>query len=73
MATARLQKCLRKDGCDPHNTFNIWCTRKKYERSSLSENVIEAGGCASESLDKVMSGKHFNRAMCVHKVTLEAD
>ena len=46
---------------------------KKYERSSLSENVIEAGGCASESLDKVMSGKHFNRAMCVHKVTLEAD
>ena len=43
------------------------------KRSSLSENVIEAGVCASESLDKVMSAKHFNQALCVHKVTLEAD
>ena len=40
--------------------------------SELSEIVIDAGLCASGSLDKVMSGKHFNRALRVHKVMLEA-
>ena len=45
---------------------------KKMKGSGLSEIVIEAGVCASGSLDKVMSGKHFNRALRVHKVTLEA-
>ena len=45
---------------------------KKMKGSGLSEIVIEAGVCASGSLDKVMSGKHFNRALRVHKVMLEA-
>ena len=45
---------------------------KQMKGSGLSEIVIEAGVCASGSLDKVMSGKHFNRALRVHKVTLEA-
>ena len=40
--------------------------------SGLSEIVIEAEVFASESLDEVMSGKHFNRALRVHNVTLEA-
>ena len=45
---------------------------KMMKWSGLSEIVIEAGVCASGSLDKVMSGKHFNRALLVHKVMLEA-
>ena len=45
---------------------------KKMKGSGLSEIVIEAGVCASGSLDMVMSGKHFSRALRVHKVTLEA-
>ena len=40
--------------------------------SGLSEIVSEAGVCASGSLDKVMSGKHFKRALRIHKVMLEA-
>ena len=40
--------------------------------SGLSEIVIEAGVCASGSSEKVMSEKQFNRALRVHKVTLEA-
>ena len=40
--------------------------------SGLSEIVIEAGLCVSGSLEKVTSGKHFNRALRVRKVTLQA-
>ena len=40
--------------------------------SGLSEIVIETGVCASGSLEKVMSGQHFKRALRVHKVTLKA-
>ena len=32
MATARLQKWHCKDGCVPHNMFNIWCIGEKNER-----------------------------------------
>ena len=45
---------------------------KKMKRSGLSEIVIETGVCASGTLDKVMSGKHSNRALHVNKVMLEA-
>ena len=41
---------------------------KKRKGSGLSEIVIEAGVCASGSLDKVMSGKHFNRALRVRGI-----
>lgn len=44
----------------------------KMKGSGLSEILIEAGVCASGSLEKVMSGKHFNRALRVHKLTVEA-
>ena len=40
--------------------------------SGFEEIVIEAGVCASDSLQKVMSGKHYNRALRVHKLVLEA-
>jgi len=40
--------------------------------SGFEEILIEAGVCASGSIDKVMSGKHFNRAMRVHQRMLEA-
>ena len=36
------------------------------------EIVIEAGVCASGSLQKVMSVKYYNRALRVHKLVLEA-
>ena len=40
--------------------------------NGLSEIVNESGVCASGSLGKVMSGKHYNRALRVHKLTVEA-
>ena len=42
------------------------------KRSGLSEILIESGVCASGSLDKLISGKHFNCALPVHKLTVEA-
>ena len=44
----------------------------KMKGSGLSEILIESGVCASGSLEKVMSGKHYNRALRVHKLTVEA-
>lgn len=40
--------------------------------SGLAEIVIEAGVCASGSIQKVISGKHYNRSIRVHKRCLEA-
>ena len=39
--------------------------------SGFEDIVIEAGVCASGSLQKVMSGKHYNLALKVHKMVLE--
>ena len=44
----------------------------KMKGSGLSEILIESGVCASGSLEKVMSGKHYNRALRTHKLTVEA-
>jgi len=33
--------------------------------------IIEAGLCASGSIEQVMSGKHYNHAMWVHQRMLE--
>ena len=44
----------------------------KTKGSGLSEILIESGVCASGSLEKVMSGKHYNRALRTHKLTVEA-
>jgi len=40
--------------------------------SGFEDIVIEAGLCASGSVDQVMSGKHYNRAMRVHQRMLKA-
>jgi hypothetical protein len=45
---------------------------KRLRGSGFSEIVIESGICASGSLEQVLNGKHYNRAMRVHKLTLEA-
>lgn len=44
---------------------------KMMKCSGWSEIVIESGVCASGSLEKVMSGKHYNRALRVHKLVAE--
>ena len=40
--------------------------------SGIAEIIIESGVCASGSRDRVMTGKHINRAFRVHKLVLEA-
>ena len=45
---------------------------KRLKGSGFSEIIIEAGVCASGSIDKVLTGQHYNRAMRVHKLMLEA-
>lgn len=40
--------------------------------SDFEEVLIESGICASGSIAKVMSGKHYNRALRVHKIMMEA-
>ena len=43
----------------------------KMKGRGIAEIFIESGVCASGSLDKVMSGKYYNRALRVHKLTIE--
>ena len=45
---------------------------KHMKGSGFEEIVIEAGVCANGSLQKVMSGKHYNPILRVHKLVLEA-
>ena len=40
--------------------------------SGFEEIVIEAGLCASGSLEKALCGKHYNRSMRMHTHMLEA-
>ena len=40
--------------------------------SGFEDVLMESGVCASGSIDKVMSGKHYNRAMRVHQLMLDA-
>ena len=44
---------------------------KHMKGSGFEEIIIEADVCASGSLQKVMLGKHYNRALSVHKLVLE--
>lgn len=45
---------------------------KRMWSSGIEEILIEFGICASWSIDKVMSWKHYNRALHFHKTMLEA-
>lgn len=56
-----------------HLTCAYMCALGKSLRGSgFEEILVESGVCASGSIDKVMSGKHYNRALRVHKLILEA-
>jgi len=57
-------------------TFHLICAYlkmvgKKMEGSGLSDILLEAGLIASGSLQGVLSGKHYDRAMHCHKILLE--
>ena len=45
---------------------------KRLRGSGFSEIIIKSGVCASGSLEHVLTGKHYNIAMRIHKLTLEA-
>ena len=45
---------------------------KKMRCSGLEEVLIESGICASGSIEQVLTGKRYNRALRVHKVVYEA-
>lgn len=48
------------------------CVGKVLENSGFEDIVLESGLCASGSLNGVVSGKHYNRALRVHIIFLEA-
>jgi len=57
--------------------FHIMCSYlgtlgKMMTGSGLEEIVVQAGVCAGGSIDKVCSGKHYNRAMRMHQLVVEA-
>jgi len=45
---------------------------KMMSGSGFEDIVVEAGLCASGSIEHVMSGKHYNRSMRVHQLMLDA-
>jgi len=45
---------------------------KMMSGSCFEDIVVEAGLCASGSIEQVMSGKHYNRSMRVHQRMLDA-
>jgi hypothetical protein len=58
-------------------TFHIICAYfkmvgHKMNGSGLSDVLMEAGLIASGSLNGVMNGKHYSRAINCHKITVEA-
>jgi len=57
--------------------FHIMCSYlgalgKMMCGSGFEDLVMQAGVCAGGSIDKVMAGKHYNRAMRVHQLMLDA-
>ncbi|KAK3735621.1 hypothetical protein QZH41_007397 [Actinostola sp. cb2023] len=58
-------------------SFHLLCSYmsalgKLMRCSGLEEVLVESGVCASGSIQQVMAGKHYNRAIRVHKIVLEA-
>ena len=59
------------------SSFHLTCAfmgalGKKMRCSGFEEVLIESGICASGSIEQVLTGKHYNRALRVHKVVYEA-
>ena len=44
----------------------------RMQSNGFEDILIQSGICENNSLEKGMSGKHYNRAMHVHKCVLEA-
>ena len=57
-----------------HTICSLFGAIGKHVKESGFEDIIiiEDGVCASGSQQKLVSGKHYNRALCVHKLMLEA-
>jgi hypothetical protein len=84
LAAAKIAYDIVWDGADRFakvivhlGAFHIMCSYmgalgKMMIGSGFEDVIIEAGVCASGSIDKVMSGKHYNRAMRVHQHMLVA-
>ena len=58
-------------------SFHLTCAfmgalGKKMRCSGLEEVLIESGICVSGSIEQVLTGKHYNHALRVHKVVYEA-
>ena len=59
------------------SSFHLTCAfmgalGKKMRCSGLEEVLIESGICASGPIEQVLTGKHYNRTLRVHKVVYEA-
>jgi len=57
--------------------FHVMCSYlralgKMMSGSEFEDLLLEADVCAGESIDKLMAGKHYNRAMQVHQLMLDA-
>ena len=57
--------------------FHTCCTflaviGKRFAESGLNDLLIESEVCAAGSLRGVMEGRHYNRAVRIHKIVLEA-
>ena len=58
-------------------SFHLTCSYmgalgKKMRCSGFQEILIESGICASSSIKQIMRGKHYDRALRVHKIVYEA-
>jgi len=72
---AHVQKCS-KTSSYIREGFHVMCSYmgvigKMTCGSGLEEIIIESGVCASGSIVKVITGKHYNCAVCVHQLMLE--
>jgi len=45
---------------------------KRFQDSGLEDILIESGVVAAGSINGVLSGHHYNRSMCTHKLMFEA-
>ena len=59
------------------SSFHLTCAfmgalGKKMRWSGFEEVLIESGICASGLIEQVLTGKHYNHALRVHKVVYEA-
>ena len=59
-------------------SFHITCTflaviGKRFEDSGLRDLLLESGLVGTGSLNGVLGGKHYNRALRIHKVITDKD